>query len=214
LTDGRNGGHDTHPGLCPVPREPLVLASASPRRAELLRQVGVAFEIIISDVAEDAWEPEAAPAAIAVEHARRKALVISARMPRRLVLGADTVVVLDGHVLGKPQDEEDAARMLKALSGRSHDVITGVALALDAGSGAAVVDEAHAVTEVVFRELSDEEVHQYVLTGEPMDKAGAYGIQGCGALLVREIKGCYSNVVGLPLSRTWEMLRAAWDDRI
>lgn len=187
-------------------RQPLVLASASPRRAELLRQVGIAFEVRVSDVPEEADEPGADPAAVARTHARQKSLDVAADSPDRLVLGADTVVVLDGRALGKPADAADARRMLRELSGRTHEVITAVALAVGAECGAEVIAEEHVTTRVVFRDLSEEQVEAYVACGEPMDKAGAYGIQGRGAVLVREIEGCYFNVVGLPLSRAWEML--------
>ncbi len=187
---------------------PLVLASASPRRAELLRQVGIAFEVRISDVAEDGDAPGVDPAAVVELHARQKALDVAAGAPGRLVLGADTVVVLDGRVLGKPGDADEAREMLRALSGRTHEVITGVALARQDGAEAEVLALEHVRTKVTFRDLREAEIEAYVAGGEPMDKAGAYGIQGRGALLVRKIEGCYSNVVGLPLSRTWEMLTA------
>ena len=196
--DSKGGGADV-----------LVLASASPRRAELLQQVGIAFEVRVSQVAEDGDVPGAEPAEVAELHARQKALDVAAGAPLRLVLGADTVVVLDGRVLGKPRDADDARAMLRALSGRTHEVITGVALALLRGADPELIAQDHVRTQVTFRELSEAEIEAYVMSGEPMDKAGAYGIQGRGALLVEEIKGCYSNVVGLPLSRTWEMLGAS-----
>jgi len=196
--DSKGGGADV-----------LVLASASPRRAELLQQVGIAFEVRVSQVAEDGDVPGAEPAEVAELHARQKALDVAAGAPLRLVLGADTVVVLDGRVLGKPRDEDEARAMLRALSGRTHEVITGVALALLRGADPELIAQDHVRTQVTFRELSEAEIEAYVMSGEPMDKAGAYGIQGRGALLVEEIKGCYSNVVGLPLSRTWEMLGAS-----
>lgn len=188
----------------------LVLASASPRRSELLKQIGVRFEVCVSNVAEEADEASLEPHEVAAEHARDKALKVAARMPGRLVLGADTVVVLDGRPLGKPADRDEARRMLRSLSGCEHEVITAVALAADDGEGAAVVAEDHVVTQVCFRKLSEAEIEAYVASGEPMDKAGGYGIQGLGAILVHEIRGCYFNVVGLPLSRTWEMLREVW----
>lgn len=202
---------ETNPGSQELPAEaldaPLILASASPRRADLLSQVGVAYEVRVSDVAEEADVPGADPAEVAEEHARDKALDVAAHNPGRLVLGADTVVVLDGRVLGKPEDEDDARRMVASLSGSEHEVITGVAIALADGKARLLALE-HVRTTVRFRTLTDEEIDAYVASGEPMDKAGAYGIQGRGALLVREIEGCYFNVVGLPLSRTWELLCA------
>lgn len=186
--------------------QPLVLASASPRRAALLAQVGLRFEVHVSDVPEEADEAGRAPQAVALEHARAKALAVAAAAPGRLVLGADTVVVLDGDLLGKPAHAAEAAAMLRRLSGREHEVITAIAFALDAGQGARVLAEHAEHTRVVFRELSEDEIAWYVASGEPLDKAGAYGIQGHGALLVRRIEGCYFNVVGLPLSRTGEVL--------
>jgi septum formation protein len=190
---------------------PLILASASPRRADLLAQVGIPYEVHVSDVAEEADLPGVPPAEVAETHARDKALDVAAQRPGRLVLGADTVVVLDGRVLGKPEDAADAQRMLRALSGRGHAVITAVAFALgEQGSGEPaprLVALEHVRTQVQFRTLDEDEIEAYVASGEPMDKAGGYGIQGRGALLVREIAGCYFSVVGLPLSRTWELLR-------
>lgn len=185
---------------------PLILGSASPRRADLLTQVGLAYEVRVSGVAEDEDAPGADPATVAEAHARQKALDVAERCSGRLVLGADTVVVLGGRVLGKPESADDARRMLLELSGRTHEVITGVAFALSAGPEPELLALDHVRTRVEFRDLSDEEIAAYVESGEPMDKAGAYGIQGRGALLVREIAGCYFNVVGLPLSRTWEIL--------
>ncbi len=161
----------------------------------------------MSEVVEDAAASEAGPAAVAAEHARKKALAVSAEQPDRFVLGADTVVVCNGSLLGKPESEEQAEEMLRLLSGRTHEVITAVALAFGGTAGPAVFAEDQVRTRVVFRELSDEEIDAYVATGEPMDKAGAYGIQERGALLVDRIDGCYFNVVGLPLSRMWELLR-------
>lgn len=188
----------------------LVLASASPRRADLLTQVGIAYEVRVSEVAEEEDVPGADPVDVAEAHARQKALDVALGVPERVVLGADTVVVLGGRSLGKPGSAAEAREMLAALSGRTHEVITGVALALghpgDGEVRACLLQLGHVRTAVRFRDLSSEEIEAYVACGEPMDKAGAYGIQGRGALLVREISGCYFNVVGLPLSRTWEML--------
>lgn len=192
---------------------PLVLASASPRRADLLAQVGLSFEVRVSNVPEEADETGRDAAEVAGAHAREKALAIARELPERLVLGADTVVVLEGEVLGKPTDAEQARGMLGRLSGREHEVITAVALALNDGRGTRVLDEHAERTRVRFRALSAAEIEAYVATGEPLDKAGAYGIQGRGALLVRAIEGCYFTVVGLPLSSTWEMLvRLGWPE--
>ncbi|HUS80484.1 MAG TPA: Maf family protein [Armatimonadota bacterium] len=187
-------------------RRPLVLASASPRRAELLRQVGLQFEVMVSEAEEAAEAQDAAPAAVAMAHARAKALTIARRAPGRIVLGADTIVVVGERVLGKPGDAGEARAMLHMLSGASHQVITGLALALGDGRSARVLDEDAVVTDVTFRELTDAEIDDYVASGEPLDKAGGYGIQERGALIVRSIRGCYFNVVGLPLARLGEML--------
>ncbi|MFP4249680.1 MAG: Maf family protein, partial [Armatimonadota bacterium] len=157
---------------------PLVLASASPRRTELLERVGIAHDVRVSGVAEEADRAGADPAAIAEEHALEKALSVAAECPGRLVLGADTVVVVDGEVLGKPEDGADARRMLRRLSGRDHVVITAVALALSEESSAAaeLLALEHVRTRVEFRALSGDEIAAYVASGEPMDKAGGYGI--------------------------------------
>lgn len=180
----------------------LILASASPRREELLRQVGCEFAIVTSTVEEDN-DCGLPPAELAVAHARAKACDVAARSsPDDVVIGADTIVVLDGRVYGKPRDEADAARMLRELSGREHEVITGVAVAR---GGEAWTD--FAVTAVRFRPLDEAAIARYVSGGEPLGKAGGYAIQGAGALLVEGISGCYANVVGLPLVTLDKLLR-------
>ena len=172
----------------------LVLASASPRRQELLRNAGIAFEVHPADIAEDSLPGEAAKNC-AERLAREKALTVARQRPHDVVLGADTVVVIDGQLLGKPSDAADAARMLRLLSGRSHCVITGVALVT-----AEAVEVAAEATAVRFLTLSSEEIDAYVATGEPMDKAGAYAIQGRAARWIPRIEGDYFNVVGLPIA--------------
>ncbi len=179
---------------------PLLLASASPRRAELLRIAGIPFVCEPSRAAE-LPVGTCPPETLVVENARRKASEVSARFPGRLTLGADTVVVLDGQTLGKPSDRADAARMLRALSGRTHEVMTGVCL-----TDGTIVRTDLCVTRVHFRALDDDRVARYVASGECDDKAGAYGIQGRGSLLVEGIEGDYCNVVGLPLCRIDKML--------
>ena len=180
----------------------LILASASPRRAELLRLVGIPFRQVTSHMGEDMDVP-VDPAAHVSELSRRKAQDVSRGLSSGIVLGADTVVVLDGQILGKPTDEEDAARMLHRLNGRVHEVFTGLTL-VDVTRGVSVSDVER--TEVTFRKLTGEEIVAYVATKEPLDKAGAYGIQDKGAVLVSGIKGCYYNVVGLPLARLMILL--------
>ena len=179
----------------------LILASQSPRRRELLERMGLDFTVISPQIDEDAFtDPD--PAALVCTLSREKALAVAREQdPDVLVVAADTVVVLDGQALGKPGDEAGAAAMLAALSGRSHEVYTGVTVC----RGDRAVTEAKR-TEVTFRPLSREEIRSYVATGEPMDKAGAYGIQGFGALLVEGIRGDYFNVVGLPVCRLGRML--------
>ncbi len=182
---------------------PLILASASPRRSELLRNANIAFTVEPAHVLEEP-HPNERPLDYAQRLARDKARAILARHPDDAVLGADTVVVVDEHLLEKPIDEPDAARMLGLLSGRTHQVITGICLV------AAGFEQSEAeVTQVSFSPLSEVEIAEYVSTGEPMDKAGAYAIQGIASRWVERIEGCYFNVVGLPVPRVYRMLRVA-----
>ena len=182
----------------------LILASASPRRRELLAQAGFSFEVSPAHINEDLRSGED-PIGYVVRLAREKSETVYAQMKdaEAIVIGADTTVTLDGHILAKPDDAADAARMLRLLSGRTHRVITGVAIASAAG-----VEVAAEVTGVQFLTLNDEEIAAYVATGEPMDKAGAYGIQGYAAKWIPRIEGCYFNVVGLPLALVSTMLDA------
>jgi septum formation protein len=182
----------------------LILASNSPRRKELLRQVGLDFRVDPADVDESILAGET-PEGYAVRVALEKARVASARAGTGIVIAADTIVVLDGEILGKPADPADAERMLKLLSGNVHRVITGLVV-MDAATGKARTDTS--ITRVWFRSLALQEIISYVATGEPLDKAGAYGIQERGALLVDKIDGCYFNVVGLPLSLLGELLHS------
>jgi septum formation protein len=183
----------------------LILASASPRRRELLTQAGFTFEVRPAHIPEDPL-PNEDPIAYVIRLARAKAEAVLTTLDDRdaLVLGADTTVTLDNHILGKPENPEDAARMLRLLSGRTHRVITGIAVATYAGT-----EVAAEVTGVRFLTLSDEEIASYVATGEPMDKAGAYAIQGRAARWIPRVEGCYFNVVGLPLALVAVMLEAA-----
>ena len=181
----------------------LVLASASPRRQELLRNAGVAFEAQPADIPEDPLPGEAAKNC-AERLAREKALAVARQRPHDVVLGADTVVVVGGDLLGKPSDAADAARMLRLLSGREHQVITGVCLVV---SGQRSV--ASQTTSVTMSEITEKEITEFVASGEPMDKAGAYAIQGIASRWIPRIEGDYSNVVGLPIALVWRMLRDA-----
>ena len=181
-------------------RQQLVLASASPRRAALLTRAGHAFDVVPANVDERRQPGE--PARDYVDRlARRKAAAVAARHVDRVVIGADTAVVVDGAVLGKPRDAGDAARMLRRLSGRAHQVLTGVAVRRAERCVSAVE-----ITVVHFAELDDAQIAWYVGTGEPSDKAGAYGLQGDGARFVTRIEGSRSNVVGLPLARLERLL--------
>lgn len=183
----------------------IILASASPRRRELLERMGIVdFQIIVSD-ADESLEDGLPPAEQVERLSRLKADAVAAEVsdPDAVIIAADTVVALDGMILGKPADEEDAFRMLSALSGVCHHVYTGVTVI----QGDKTLTR-HEATSVVFRSLEPEEVELYISTGECMDKAGAYGIQGYGALLVEGINGDYYNVMGLPVVCLAEMLKA------
>ncbi|MDP9263597.1 MAG: Maf family protein [Acidobacteriota bacterium] len=180
----------------------LILASASPRRAELLRNAGIAFTAQATRIPERRRQGES-PKKLAERLARQKARAIRATNPRRLVLGADTIVIVRGKVLGKPRDRSDARRMLRLLSGRSHQVTTAVCLA-----GPGFEDLRSETTRVTMRRLSEQEIRDYVASREPRDKAGAYAIQGIASRFVSRIEGCYFNLVGLPVPLVYRMLRA------
>lgn len=184
----------------------IILASTSPRRKELIASLHLAFEVIPSHADEDT-PPEWTPEQTVQELAMRKALAVYRGLEGReqdaVIVGSDTVVVLDGDILGKPVDEADAVRMLSRLQGRVHRVFTGVAC-IDAVNGQSMVQ--YRQTDVTMKELSDATIRAYVQTGEPSDKAGSYAIQGIGASLIERVEGCYFNVVGLPLSLLSDML--------
>ena len=180
-----------------VVREPtrqVILASRSPRRAELLTAAGISFEVLSADI-DETPQPDETPAAYVERLAIDKARAVFALRPEARVLGADTTVTIDGQILGKPEDEADARRMLRLLSGRPHEVHTGVALVSGAGVRAAVD-----TTRVWFSAMTDEDISWYVSTGEPVDRAGAYAIQGLASRFIPRIEGSYSNVVGLPVA--------------
>ena len=187
----------------------LVLASGSPRRREILTQLGVSFRVEVSGI-DESMLPGEAPAAHVQRLAREKGLEVCERLRGQqeepCVLSADTIVLLDDVVYGKPKDDEDALRMLRKLSGRTHQVLTGMALCDAAGSFSEV---AVYTTEVSFCELDEATMRGYVASGEARDKAGAYAIQGLGTGLVRAINGSYTNVVGMPAAETIELLRRA-----
>ncbi|HRV72905.1 MAG TPA: Maf family protein [Eubacteriales bacterium] len=181
----------------------IILASQSPRRSEVMKWMGLSFEV------EPCTEPERAPeGADALElvcaMALQKAEFIAKKHPDDCVIGADTVVLLDGEVLGKPRNAENAVAYLSRMQGRTHTVYTGVAVIANGK-----VDVRHCETEVLFRRMSREEIEWYVSTGDPLDKAGAYGVQGIGCLFVDSIKGNYFNIIGLPVPLVYDMLKEA-----
>ncbi|WP_282941271.1 Maf family protein [Paenibacillus sp. RC67] len=185
----------------------LILASSSPRRQELIRSLQLPYEIRVSDVNEDT-EPGLRPDEIVEQLSSRKALAVCEMYKKEhrtdgIVIGSDTIVVVDGEVLGKPKDKQDAFRMLNSLQGRKHEVFTGVAC-IDLSTGQQLVS--HHVTSVYMKTLTPTQIERYIDTGEPMDKAGSYGIQGLGATIIERIDGDYFNVVGLPVSLLSDLL--------
>lgn len=188
---------------------PIILASGSPRRRLLLEQLGLEFTIHVSDV-DESFNPEDPPEHIVQELAQKKADVIAPRFHDSLTIAADTIVVLDKKILGKPVDRDDATQMLAALSGRKHDVYTGIALQHPASNRKVT---SYASTRVRFAEMTRQEIESYVSSGSPMDKAGSYGIQDDqGALYISGIEGDYYNVVGLPIYTLYSVLKESFDD--
>jgi septum formation protein len=181
----------------------IILASASPRRAELLESAGIRFDVVPGHIDETPL-PDEPPVEHVLRLAREKALEVARRESGRYFIGADTIVVCDDEIMGKPQGDADATRMLRQLAGRSHQVITGFAV-YDQTAERLITSAVS--TEVVFTELSDAEIAAYVATGCPLDKAGAYAIQGGAAYMVARINGSYTNVVGLPLCEVVGVLR-------
>ena len=181
----------------------LVLASASPRRQELLRSAGIEFEVQPADIVEQPHPGEAAKD-LAERLAREKAQAVAHHRPHDFILGADTIVIVDGQILGKPSNAADATRMLRLLSGRNHHVITGVCLVVNGEPRVASESTLVTVSKITEKEIAD-----YIATGEPMDKAGAYAIQGIASRWIPRIEGDYSNVVGLPVALVFGMLKSA-----
>jgi septum formation protein len=189
---------------------PFILASGSPRRRDLLTSIGLSFIVDVSDVDENGMSESESPDSLVEKLATAKAAAVAHRHPDALVLGADTVVVLDGKILGKPADRLDARNMLRSLSGRSNTVFTGLSL-VHRPTDRCVSD--HEVTRVTFADLTDDEIAKYVDSGAPLDKAGGYGIQSdLGALFIEGIEGDYFNVVGLPLHRMYTLIRSHFPD--
>lgn len=196
--------------------EKIVLASASPRRRELLEQIGIKFDIVVSNEPEDEIDKSLSPENYTSELALMKACNVAKKLTGTkrkdsLIIAADTVVYSDGKILGKPKDSDDAFRILKSLSGKAHEVYTGICV-MRLTNGYATSKSIK--TTVKFKELTDKTIKAYIKTGEPADKAGAYGIQGRGAVLVEEICGDYFNVVGLPLSALYDVLISEFGDYI
>lgn len=183
---------------------PLVLASGSPRRVELLKRLVPEFDVVVAGEVEESHDPALSPAELTEHNARLKAVAVAASHPGRLVLGADTLVYLDGEPLGKPATEEEAASMLRRLSGRSHTVCTGVCLA---GPDVGMVECFHDLTEVRFRRLEEPTIAEYLSKVFVLDKAGAYAIQECGEMIVEGIRGSLSIVIGLPVEALEKHLR-------
>ena len=179
----------------------IILASKSPRRREILELMGIEFTVLPSDIEEEGVTAPS-PEKLALKLATLKGLDVSKRGSGP-VLSADTIVVVHGKILGKPKDEGEAKEMLKLLSGRGHEVITGVSISKDGNILGSFID----TTKVFFKELSEEEINWYVSTTDPYDKAGGYGVQSKGGIFVQKIEGCFFNVVGLPLARTANLLR-------
>jgi septum formation protein len=187
----------------------IILASASPRRSELMELAGIPFRVVPAHINEEPL-PGEQPTEHVMRLSREKAQAVAERTDGRLFIGADTVVVLDGRIMGKPADEEEAREMLSALSGTTHEVVTGFTL-FDRESGLCLSRSVH--TEVLFRTLGEEEIQQYIASGCPMDKAGAYAIQGRAVHFVRSIQGSYTNVIGLPMAELYELLQTVQDQR-
>ncbi|WP_421380186.1 Maf family protein [Bacillus salacetis] len=179
----------------------LILASGSPRRKELLQQIQLSFSIEVSN-ADESFSQDLQPDEVVMELAKRKAVSIAKENPGSFVIGSDTVVVHNNEILGKPSNSEHAKEMLRILSGETHAVYTGVAIVQDKNE-----KMFYKKTEVTFWELTEEEIDMYAASGEPLDKAGGYGIQGLGAFLVKEIHGDYFSVVGLPISEVYRSLK-------
>ena len=182
----------------------IVLASASPRRQELLSNIGLKFEVIKSNFEETISDDGISPETLAQQLAYGKAKDVADNQNEGIILGADTIVVFEDKIYGKPKDEQDAIKMLQSLSGKTHKVITGVAL-IDKENEKTIIG--HEVTKVTFNDLTDQEIQAYVKSGDCFGKAGGYGIQNRGAILINRIEGCYFNVVGLPINKVYQMLK-------
>ena len=185
----------------------IILASGSPRRKEILANTKLKFKVITSDIDETVLENEK-PVQLVLRLALEKCMDVASKYSKDLVIGADTIVVLDNTILGKPKNEEEAFKMLSMLSDREHQVITGISI-INLDNNKKIID--YVISNVKFKKLTEQDIRDYISTNEYKDKAGAYGIQGYGALLVEEIRGDYFNIVGLPISRLGDILKASFD---
>lgn len=207
---GKKDGHLLMLKTFRITKKKLILASSSPRRKELLEQVGFQFEVIPNKVDENMKNGEN-PVDHVLRLAEEKALDVANGLKNSWVIGADTIVLVDGEILGKPDGKQDAYRMLMKLSGKDHKVITGFCI-LDTDTKKTISE--YVETIVTVKELTEEEIESYIETKEPFDKAGSYAIQGIGSFMVREIKGSYTNVVGLPVCEVVECLRRVGEVRL
>lgn len=185
----------------------IILASASPRRKEILENINVKFDIVKSDIDEVILEDELPPQVV-MRLAFEKSMDVAKSNQESLVIGADTIVVFNNKVLGKPKDKEDARNTIRLLSGNTHEVITGISL-INLSANKKIID--YVVSKVKFKDLSEDDINDYINTGESLDKAGAYGIQGYGSLLIEEIQGDYFNIVGLPISKLSDLVKTHFD---
>lgn len=185
----------------------IILASASPRRKEILENINVKFDIVKSDIDEVILEDELPPQVV-MRLAFEKSMDVAKSNQESLVIGADTIVVFNNTILGKPKDKEDARNTIKLLSGNTHEVITGISL-INLSANKKIID--YVVSKVKFKDLSEDDINDYINTGESLDKAGAYGIQGYGSLLIEEIQGDYFNIVGLPISKLSDLVKTHFD---
>lgn len=185
----------------------IILASASPRRKEILENINVKFDIVKSDIDEVILEDELPPQVV-MRLAFEKSMDVAKSNQESLVIGADTIVVFNNIILGKPKDKEDARNTIKLLSGNTHEVITGISL-INLSANKKIID--YVVSKVKFKDLSEDDINDYINTGESLDKAGAYGIQGYGSLLIEEIQGDYFNIVGLPISKLSDLVKTHFD---
>lgn len=185
----------------------IILASASPRRKEILENINVKFDIVKSDIDEVILEDELPPQVV-MRLAFEKSMDVAKSNQESLVIGADTIVVFNNKVLGKPKDKEDARNTIRLLSGNTHEVITGISL-INLSANKKIID--YVVSKVKFKDLSEDDINDYINTGESLDKAGAYGIQGYGSLLIEEIQGDYFNIVGLPISKLSDLVKKNFD---